>query len=69
MFANGIPAEWGIGFILSAILAFWGIYHIVQNQTSSPFGKAIWTYLVLFVPFIGFVLWLFFGPKANKNSE
>jgi Phospholipase_D-nuclease N-terminal len=67
MFANGIPTELGIGFVLSAILAFWGVFNIFQNKTSGPFGKAVWSFLVLFVPFFGFVLWFLFGPKAHKE--
>lgn len=67
MFANGFPTNFGFGIAVSLILAFWAVYNIVQNQSSGPFGKAVWTYLVLFVPFLGFVLWLIFGPKSERK--
>lgn len=67
MFADGIPTSFGFGIAFSMILAFWAIYNIAQNQSSGPFSKAIWTYLVLFVPLLGFVLWLIFGPKSEKK--
>eukprot|EP01038_Epipyxis_sp_PR26KG_P013880 gene13880-18613_t len=37
------------------------------NERTGPFGKAVWSVLVMFVPFFGFVAWLLFGPKATKN--
>lgn len=67
MFADGIPTEWTGGALFALLLALWAIFNIVQNRDSGPFGKAVWTILVLFVPFLGFVLWLIFGPKATKG--
>jgi Phospholipase_D-nuclease N-terminal len=67
MFGEGIPTQWGMGAIFSLLLALWAIFHIVQNERTGPFGKAVWSVLVLFVPFIGFVVWLLFGPKSAKG--
>lgn len=67
MFADGMPTEWGFGAVFSLLLALWAIFNIVQNERTGPFGKALWSVLVLFVPFIGFVLWLLFGPKATRD--
>jgi hypothetical protein len=43
------------------------VINILQNERTGPFGKAVWSVLVMFVPFFGFVAWLLFGPKATKN--
>jgi len=60
--------EWhyvGFWFLLSLVLALWAVFSIAQSS-ASPLGKAIWVVFVLFVPFIGFVCWLIFGPKSGR---
>lgn len=56
-----------IGFLFALILGVWAVINILQNDRTGPLGKAIWSVLVMFVPFLGFVAWFFFGPKATKN--
>lgn len=55
------------GFIFALILALWAIFNIVQNDRTGPLGKSLWSVAVLFLPFLGFVGWLIFGPKATKK--
>lgn len=68
MFGREWPNDMTFGLAIAIILGLWAVLSIVQNQTNGTFSKAIWVFLVLFVPFFGFVLWLFFGPKAPKKS-
>lgn len=56
-----------IGFLFALILGVWAVINILQNDRTGPLGKAIWSVLVMFVPFLGFIAWLFLGPKATKN--
>ena len=56
-----------IGFLFALILGVWAVINILQNDRTGPLGKAIWSVLVMFVPFLGFVAWFFIGPKATKN--
>ena len=56
-----------IGFLFALILGVWAVINILQNDRTGPFGKAVWSVLVMFVPFFGFVAWLLIGPKATKN--
>ncbi len=56
-----------IGFLFALILGVWAVINILQNDRTGPFGKAVWSVLVLFVPFLGFLAWFFIGPKATKN--
>ncbi|MBU6408605.1 MAG: PLDc N-terminal domain-containing protein [Alphaproteobacteria bacterium] len=51
--------------MVSLVLALWAVFHTVQSD-KSPMSKAIWCVLVLFLPFFGFVLWLFFGPRSAR---
>lgn len=59
---------WGqvpsIGFIIALVLALWAVFHIVQSG-ASPFAKAVWCVVVLFLPLLGFLAWLFFGPRKT----
>ena len=60
--------EWhyaGLWFLLSLVLALWAVFNIAQSG-ARPLGKALWIVIVLFLPFFGFVAWLFFGPKSAK---
>jgi hypothetical protein len=43
------------------------VINILQNDRTGPLGKAVWSVLVMFVPFLGFVAWFFIGPKATKK--
>lgn len=52
--------------VLSLILLICVVYGIVKT-VQSPAGtgtKVIWILAMLFLPFIGFILWLFLGPKG-----
>ncbi len=53
-----------VGFIIALVLALWATFHIVQSS-ASPFAKAVWTVVVLFLPLLGFLAWLFVGPRKK----
>ncbi len=53
---------------------FWGlllliadIYAIVSvvGSSSTPGKKVAWILLILFLPLLGFVLWLLLGPRSR----
>jgi len=56
-----------IGFfgLILLILVLWAGFHIIQSNIS-PFGKAIWIVVLLLLPFLGWLAWLFFGPRAAR---
>jgi undecaprenyl pyrophosphate phosphatase UppP len=58
----------GIGFIIAFVLGFWAVFNIVQNDRTQPFWKAAWCAAVLLIPYLGFIAWLLFGPRATKTS-
>ena len=43
-------------------LVIWAIVSIVQSRASTG-GKVLWILLVLIFPFVGFLIWLLFGPR------
>jgi hypothetical protein len=58
-----------LGFFgaIGLILGIWAIISIVQSDSIGSLGKAIWIVIVIGLNWIGFFLWLFFGPKAPKR--
>ncbi|QIE57832.1 hypothetical protein G5B40_09645 [Pikeienuella piscinae] len=55
----------GIGGLILLALDIWAIISIVGSGASTG-GKVLWVLLVLFLPLVGFILWLLFGPRAAR---
>lgn len=53
-----------IGFIIF-VLDIWAIVSIVSSRRS-VINKVFWVVIVLLLPILGFILWLFFGPRAVR---
>ncbi len=54
-----------VGGILGFILLICIIYAIVKTLDSKADTgtKVIWVVVLIVLPLLGFILWLFFGPK------
>ncbi|UCC71610.1 MAG: PLDc_N domain-containing protein [Gemmatimonadota bacterium] len=50
---------WGLVLLIADI---WALLNIWQSRESTG-GKILWTVLILVLPFLGFIVWLLFGPK------
>ncbi len=50
-----------IGLIILA-LDIWAFVNILQSGASTG-SKVIWILLILFLPIVGFVIWLLAGPR------
>lgn len=57
----------GIGGVILLGLAIWAIVSIVGSNASTG-KKVLWCLLVLLLPLLGFILWVFFGPRSAKLS-
>jgi hypothetical protein len=57
-----------VGFLGLVVLALdiWAILNIIQSGSSTG-GKVIWILLVLIFPLLGFIIWLFAGPRGSKG--
>lgn len=55
-----------VGGIFGFILLICVIYAIVKTvQSKASTGtKVIWILVLLLLPFLGFILWFFLGPKG-----
>jgi len=67
MLTNIDPQSLGFFGVIGLILGIWAIISIVQSERAGSLGKAIWIVVVLGLNWIGFFLWLLFGPKAPKK--
>jgi hypothetical protein len=53
---------WGLIVLVADIYAIINI----AGSSAEPLKKALWIVLILVLPFLGFVLWWFLGPKSGK---
>jgi hypothetical protein len=50
------------------IVHIWTIWTIIRSDASTG-GKVGWIVVVLVMPVLGFLLWLFFGPKDRAGAS
>ncbi len=58
----GYNGLWGILVLVADI---WAIVNIIQSAASTG-RKVLWTVLVILLPVLGFIIWLFAGPRTGK---
>ena len=58
--------EFIFGIVLLA-LDIWAIINVVQSS-SSTLSKVLWVLFILFLPLIGFVVWLIAGPRSGTRA-
>lgn len=56
----------GFGGLLILALDLWAIISVI-GSTASTGKKVLWTLLILFLPILGFILWLLFGPRSAQR--
>jgi hypothetical protein len=59
----GHSSLWGILVLVADI---WAIVNIFQSNASTG-RKVLWTVLVMLLPVLGFIIWLFAGPRTGKS--
>jgi hypothetical protein len=57
----------GIGGFILLALDIWAIVSVVGSQATTG-KKVIWVLVILFLPLLGFVAWLFLGPRASVRT-
>ena len=55
----------GLWGLLVLIADVWAIVNIVQSGADTG-KKVLWVVLVIVLPVLGFVLWLFLGPRTGR---
>lgn len=61
-YGYGYNGLWGILVLIADI---WAIVNILQSGAATD-RKVLWTVLVVILPALGFVIWLFAGPRTNR---
>ena len=56
----------GFGGIILLGLDIWALIEIFGARISTG-AKVMWILLVVILPFLGFVIWLFFGPRSERQ--
>ena len=56
----------GLFGLIVLILAVWAIVNIFQSPVSTG-SKVFWIVLVLVLPVLGFIIWLFAGPRGRAG--
>lgn len=53
--------------LLVLIADIWAIVNVF-GSTASTGAKVGWTVLILILPILGFIIWLFAGPRASRTT-
>ncbi|WP_116133959.1 PLD nuclease N-terminal domain-containing protein [Tropicimonas sp. IMCC34043] len=57
----------GIGGLIVLVLDIWAIVSIVGSRVGTG-SKVLWCLLVIVLPLIGFLIWLFAGPRSQTET-
>jgi hypothetical protein len=57
----------GLGGLIVLALSLWAIVSIIGSSASTG-KKVLWCLFVLILPILGFIVWLFFGPRADRKA-
>lgn len=52
--------------LLVLVADVWAIINVVGSHASTG-AKVLWTVGILILPVVGFLLWLFFGPRSART--
>lgn len=56
----------GIGGFILLALDIWALISVIGSRATTS-KKVIWVLVILFLPFLGFLAWLFLGPRASRT--
>lgn len=56
-------------FALAAFVFWaWMLVDSIRNNRNSPIGRVLWTAVVWFLPFVGSILYFFFGRNRHLRA-
>jgi hypothetical protein len=58
--------ELGIGGLIVLIADIWAIINVMRSD-ASPGRAFLWILMILLLPVLGFIIWLFAGPRAIRS--
>jgi len=57
----------GLGSLILLILDIWAIVATLGSNASTG-TKVLWVLLILILPLLGFIIWIFAGPRASART-
>ena len=54
--------------IIVLVLDIWAIVKLLQTSASTE-KKVLWILLILFLPLLGLIIWLMFGPRPGRQAD
>jgi hypothetical protein len=57
----------GLFGLIILVLDVWALVKIIQSSADTG-TKVLWIVLILFLPVLGFILWLLLGPNGPKGG-
>ena len=66
---GGVPLWFYVALALPLVLNFWAITHAFYREFPTIQEKMVWLCLVVFVPVVGAVIYLFVGKKRGKSIK
>ncbi len=67
-FPLGLMAAGGIIYLIGLVLWIWAIIATIKSDESDG-AKIAWILVLIFLPVLGFLIWLFAGPRARKEAK
>ncbi|MFT3974670.1 MAG: PLD nuclease N-terminal domain-containing protein [Amaricoccus sp.] len=55
----------GLGGLILLALDIWALISVIGSNAGTG-SKVIWVLAILFLPLVGFIAWLIFGPRAAR---
>jgi hypothetical protein len=55
----------GLGGLIVLALDIWALISVLGSNAGAG-TKIIWVLVILFLPLVGFIAWLIFGPRASR---
>jgi uncharacterized membrane protein len=55
----------GILGLVWLLIVIWAVLQVAQSSAGGV-AKLLWVLLLLFLPFIGLIIWFLMGPKSAK---
>jgi hypothetical protein len=56
----------GIGGFVLLVLDLWAIISVIGSRAGTG-AKVVWVLVILFLPLLGFIAWLIFGPRSGRT--
>lgn len=56
----------GLLYLVGLLIWVWAIVQTIKSNESDG-AKVAWILVLIFVPVLGLIIWLFAGPRAKKS--